>query len=129
MATRARRSKPRRRTRVPHGLGGNDPAPDFSDGRLEVRPSEFVVRADGAVVELTPTELALLVELIRHRGAVRTREQLLRAVWGRRRLSGSRIVDVTMVRLRAKIAARIGDVAYFHTHPRLGYRFEAGPAE
>jgi DNA-binding response OmpR family regulator len=128
MATTASRSGPaasrRRHRRLPGGLGERDPTGEFSDRRLEVHPEAYLVRANGEVVSMTPTKLALLVELVRHRGAVCTREQLYEAVWGRRMPRGTRIVDITLVRVRAKLAGALGDAEYIHTHPHLGYRFE-----
>ena len=106
------------------GLGENDPAPDYSDDQLQIRPAQFVARADGENLELTPLELAVLAELTRHQGAVRTRAQLIKAAWGPGPTVGARTVDVRVKRLRDKISERISDVDYIHTHAGIGYRFE-----
>jgi DNA-binding response OmpR family regulator len=111
-----------------HGLGDNDPAPDYTDGRLEVRPRDFVALADGEHLDLTPLELALLAELTRYEGAVRTRNQLLDSVWGPDATVSARNVDLRVMRLRDKLAERIPDVAYIHTHAGIGYRFTPKPA-
>jgi DNA-binding response OmpR family regulator len=109
------------------GLGENDPAPGYSDDRLQIRPAEFVALADGENLELTPLELAVLAELTRHQGAVRTRAQLIRAAWGPGPTIGARTVDVRVKHLRDKIGERIRDVEYIHTHAGIGYRFDPRP--
>ncbi len=109
------------------GLGENDPAPDYDDGRLEVRPADFVALGDGENLELTPLELALLAELVRRQGAVRTRAQLIDAAWGPGPPIGARAVDVRVKCLREKLNQRIPDVAYIHTHAGIGYRFDPRP--
>ena len=52
---------------------------------------------------LTRTEFDLLVELARHPGQVITRDRLLDRVWGYDYLGDSRLVDVAIGRLRAKV--------------------------
>jgi two-component system response regulator MtrA len=58
---------------------------------------------DGREIALTRTEFDLLVELARHAGQVLTRDVLLDRVWGYDYLGDSRLVDVAMQRLRAKV--------------------------
>ena len=72
-------------------------------GDLEVRPDEEVVLRDGTPVHLTRTEFDLLVELARAGGAVVTREELLRRVWGYDYFGDTRLLDVHVRRLRRKI--------------------------
>jgi len=61
------------------------------------------VERDGAEIPLTRTEFDLLVELARRPGQVMTRDILLDRVWGYDYMGDSRLVDVAMQRLRAKI--------------------------
>ncbi len=61
------------------------------------------VTRDGVTVELTRTEFDLLAELTRHAGTVLTRDILLDRIWGYDYLGDSRLVDVAIGRLRAKI--------------------------
>ena len=58
---------------------------------------------DGVEIPLTRTEFDLLLELVRHAGQVLTRDVLLDRVWGYDYLGDSRLVDVAIQRLRAKI--------------------------
>jgi two-component system response regulator MtrA len=65
------------------------------------------VRRDGSGEEipLTRTEFDLLVDLARHPGQVLARDTLLDRIWGYDYLGDSRLVDVAVGRLRAKIEA------------------------
>jgi DNA-binding response OmpR family regulator len=72
-------------------------------GRIDVDTDGMVVRVDGEVVTLTPTEYRLLVELAQNAGIVRSREQLLEDVWGYVWAGDTRLVDMHVRRLRAKI--------------------------
>lgn len=62
-----------------------------------------VRRTDGTELNLTPLEFDLLLEMARHPGQVHTREALLESVWGYRNASDTRLVNVHVQRLRAKI--------------------------
>jgi two-component system response regulator MtrA len=70
---------------------------------VEIRPDEDVVRRDGREVHLTRTEFGLLVELAQAEGAVVSREDLLRRVWGYDYFGDTRLLDVHVRRLRRKI--------------------------
>jgi two-component system response regulator MtrA len=61
------------------------------------------VTRDGVPVALTRTEFDLLAELTRHAGQVLTRDVLLDRIWGYDYLGDSRLVDVAIQRLRAKV--------------------------
>ncbi|MER7421091.1 response regulator transcription factor [Micromonospora peucetia] len=81
-------------------------------GGLEIDPGSFVARKGGRELALTATEFRLLLELARRPGQVFTRELLLDRVWQHGFLGDSRLVDVAVQRLRAKVE---DDPA----HPRL----------
>jgi two-component system, OmpR family, response regulator MtrA len=75
----------------------------FVVGALVIDPASYTVHKDGQEVSLTATEFRLLLELARRPGQVFTRELLLAHVWGYDRLGDSRLVDVAVQRLRAKV--------------------------
>lgn len=105
------------------------PPPDFTDGRLEIRAADRVVLTDGQHLQLAPSQLGLLVELLRHAGKTCSREHLMAAVWGPDAEAGPRAVDVAIARLRAQLRRRIPGVAYVHTDIRSGYRFAREPGD
>ncbi len=78
------------------------------------------VTVQGQIVDLTATEFKLLQALIRNRGRVQSRDQLLQEVWGYLPEVDTRTVDTHMRRLREKL----GEAAsYLETVRNVGYRF------
>jgi DNA-binding response OmpR family regulator len=72
-------------------------------GDLEIDTGGMVVRAGGSTVSLSPIEYRLLLELARNTGIVLTRDTLLENVWDYSWAGDTRLVDVAVQRLRAKI--------------------------
>lgn len=66
-----------------------------------------VVGGQQEEIHLTPTEFDLLAYLLKRRGRVFTREQLLAEVWGYRDGSGARTVDSHVRALRRKLGNEI----------------------
>ena len=95
-------------------------------GDLEIDVAGFVVRKDGHDLPLTATEFRLLVELARRAGQVLTREVLLARVWDYEFLGDSRLVDVAVQRLRAKIEDDPARPSRISTVRGVGYRLERG---
>jgi two-component system, OmpR family, response regulator MtrA len=96
-------------------------------GELEIDTAGFRATRGGVDLQLTATEFRLLLELARHPGQVFTRELLLECVWGYEYLGDSRIVDIAVQRLRAKIEAAPGDPRLITTVRGVGYRLERDP--
>jgi two-component system copper resistance phosphate regulon response regulator CusR len=82
--------------------------------------SRRVSRA-GEPVQLSTTEFELLVYMLRHRGRVLSREQILGAVWGYEHDPATNIVDVYVGYLRRKLRRR-DSPAPIHTVRAVGYR-------
>ncbi|MEV7603333.1 response regulator transcription factor [Kitasatospora sp. NPDC089797] len=80
------------------------PAVRSLDG-LQVDTDSMEVRVDGRLVPLTPTELRLLLEFTAAPGIVLERSALLERVWDYEWGADTRVVDVHVQRLRAKIGA------------------------
>jgi two-component system, OmpR family, response regulator MtrA len=100
--------------------------PVIAWGELEIDPGAFVARRSGEELKLTATEFRLLLELARRPGQVFTRELLLQRVWGYDYLGDSRLVDVAVQRLRAKVEADPKEPQMIKTVRGVGYRFDAG---
>jgi DNA-binding response OmpR family regulator len=98
----------------------------ISVGSLELDPAGFVARKDGHELSLTATEFRLLMEMARRPGQVFTRELLLDRVWNYDYLGDSRLVDVAIQRLRAKVEADPAHPALITTVRGVGYRLERG---
>ena len=93
-------------------------------GDLEIDPEGFRARKGGQELELTATEFRLLLELARRPGQVFTRELLLERVWNYSYLGDSRLVDVAVQRLRAKVEDDPKKPKLIVTVRGVGYRFE-----
>ena len=78
----------------------------------------------GQLLNLSPKEFDLLAELIRHKGAVLTRDLLLQRVWGFDFGGDTRTVDVHIHWLREKIEDDPTNPQRIETVRGLGYRFE-----
>ena len=93
-------------------------------GDLEVDPSAFTARKSGRDLALTATEFRLLLELARRPGQVFTREVLLERVWSYDYLGDSRLVDVAVQRLRAKVEEDPARPCLIRTVRGAGYRLD-----
>ncbi len=93
-------------------------------GDLEIDPGAFSTHRGGVELPLTATEFRLLETLARRPGQVFTREMLLSAVWGYDYLGDSRLVDVAVQRLRAKIEEDPANPRWIVTVRGVGYRLE-----
>ena len=98
--------------------------PVLEIGPLRIDPAAFSARRDEREVELTPTEFRLLHELARNAGKVLTREMLLSRVWNYDYLGDSRLVDVAVQRLRAKVEDDPANPVLIRTVRGVGYRLE-----
>ncbi|ART21817.1 DNA-binding response regulator [Corynebacterium striatum] len=85
-------------------------------------PEHTVTRTGGEEVSLTPLEFDLLLEMARKPGQVHTREALLESVWGYRHASDTRLVNVHVQRLRAKIEHDPEDPQIVLTVRGVGYK-------
>jgi two-component system response regulator MtrA len=94
-------------------------------GGLEIDPARFVARRDGRELPLTATEFRLLLELARRPGQVFTRDVLLDRVWNYPYLGDSRLVDVAVQRLRAKVEDDPGQPRLIRTVRGAGYKLVA----
>ena len=79
------------------------------------------VRRGERTIALSTTEFELLAYLMRHSGAVVSREQILGSVWGYEHDPATNVVDVYIGYLRRKLGTR-EDPAPIHTVRAVGYR-------
>jgi two-component system response regulator MtrA len=91
-------------------------------GPLEIDEASHTVRRDDHEIALSHTEFRLLAELARRPGQVFTRELLLEQIWGYDYLGDSRLVDVAIQRLRAKVEAEPAHPELILTVRGVGYK-------
>lgn len=92
----------------------------FAD--LEVDTATRQVRRAGTPVPLRPKEYELLGALMRRRGELVTRRELLAEVWGYNDDVSSRTVDTHIAVLRRKLGHEAGEAGYIATVAKAGYR-------
>ena len=95
----------------------------FSFGDVELNFKKYAARKGGRAIDLSPREFEILRYLIRRRGEIVTRDQLLDEVWGYESSPVTRTVDNHIARLRQKIEPDPSEPQHIITVHRLGYRF------
>jgi len=93
-------------------------------GDIEVNPASRTVYRGGQMVQLTPREFDLLLALLKRRGAVASRTDLLSEVWQYQPEIVSRTVDIHMAELRRKLEADPAHPRHLLTVWKVGYRLE-----
>jgi DNA-binding response OmpR family regulator len=94
----ARHAPPAPRPRLDTEVEG----PDL--GRLRVDLTRWRVTIDDKPLSLTPTEFQLLVFMAARPGAIISREELARGVWGNESMSRSRTIDAYVRRISTKLS-------------------------
>ncbi len=102
---------------------GNETGTKIESGDLVLDVVGHRAWRGGNRVDLTPKEFDLLAELIRHRGAVLTRDLLLQRVWGYDFNGDTRTVDVHIRGLREKVELDPPNPVRIETVRGIGYRF------
>ena len=105
----------------------DEPAPEtLTIGDITIDVAGHSVKRLDRHIPLTPLEFDLLVALARKPRQVFTREVLLEQVWGHRHAADTRLVNVHVQRLRAKIERDPEHPEIVVTVRGVGYK--AGPA-
>ncbi len=113
----------RRSGRSPAGANTEGVAEQF--GRIVINPASRTVHRDGETVPLTPKAFDLLLALVRRRGAVASRVDLLRELWDYNAEVVTRTVDMHIAELRRKLEDDPAHPAHILTVRKIGYRLEA----
>lgn len=94
----------------------------YAFGSCEIDLQRLCVSRDGAMVDLTAKEVAILALLVRARGDVVTRDRILDEIWGGDAMDARRI-DAHVVNLRKKLEDDAGRPKYILSVYGEGYRF------
>ncbi len=97
---------------------------EFDQYQLAVSARRLWHRETGEII-LTTAEFDLLVALLRRRGQVLDRDQLMNAIKGREWESYDRAIDGLISRLRRKLPAEGRAAHYIRTVHGIGYSFTA----
>ena len=89
---------------------------------IEICTKTRVVRKNHMTVDLAPMEYDLLLELVRNDGAVVSRIDLMKKVWGHSSTIVSRTVDTHIAELRRKLESDASNPSLIVTVRKIGYR-------
>jgi two-component system alkaline phosphatase synthesis response regulator PhoP len=92
-------------------------------GDVEIDFEKVRAERQGRPLELSAKEFDLLGLLVRRRGEVLTRDEILKQVWGYEDPPVTRTVDTHILRLRQKVEADPASPSYILTVYGEGYRF------
>ena len=95
----------------------------FSWRGLRVDYDSYEATLDGARLDLSPTEIKLLIFFTKNPGRVFTRDRILNHVWGEQAFVEPRTVDVHIRRLRSQIEKDPENPEFILTVRGVGYKF------
>lgn len=106
------------------GVAGENAKGILQFGSIEIDQSARTVKRSGEEVALTPKEYDLLIALFGRDGAVASRVDLMKEVWGYQAAVLSRTVDTHIAELRRKIEADPATPVHILTVRKVGYRLQ-----
>ncbi|GAB92477.1 putative two-component response regulator [Gordonia rhizosphera NBRC 16068] len=104
--------------------GAPERPPVLTAGSLSLDPAAHVAKRGDTVLELTPREFGMLEFLMRHKGEVVTKAEILDSVWDINYRGDENVVEVYASYLRRRIDAPFGCKA-IETVRGVGYRLAA----
>ena len=102
----------------------NDTEGLWKFGDIEVDADKRIVRKEGEELRLTPLEFELLHALLKRRGAVASRKELLEEIWNHPDNVMTRTVDTHIAELRNKLEDTPSKPEYILTVPKIGYKLK-----
>jgi DNA-binding response OmpR family regulator len=94
-------------------------------GDITVDLAQHMVKREGEIIDLTPTEYQVFVYLVQNAGRVLTQQMLLEKVWGGEYIGEHHMLQVNINRLRRKIEPDPTRPRYIITKSGVGYFFAA----
>ncbi len=79
---------------------------------------------DDKEIDVTPTEFTILEYFIKNKGKAMTRDEIMKETWGENYSNDTKIVDVNIRRIRAKIEENPAKPAFIETVWGTGYRWK-----
>jgi len=101
------------------------PEPDlYQFGGFKLDVANQKLTHNGAEVPLSPKEYSVLHLLVKRRGSVLTREEILRSAIGNAHFVSVKNIDGFVKTIREKIEPDLSKPVFIHTIKDLGYKFE-----
>lgn len=99
-------------------------ADTMSDGPFILNLYSKTFYKDQKEIDVTPTEFAILKNFIQNKGKAMTRDEIMTQTWGENYSNDTKIVDVNIRRIRAKIEEDPAKPQYIETVWGTGYRWK-----
>lgn len=112
------------RHRTPPQDTPHHPSCSLRAGNLIFDFAKRIVAADGATVELSPNEFALVELLAAHSGSFVTKQMLLEHIYPGKQRADPKIIDVYVCKLRKKLSRVCGGDDLIQTRYGHGYLLE-----
>jgi two-component system, OmpR family, KDP operon response regulator KdpE len=108
--------------RAAAATGADDPVVETKSFTVDLSAKKVI--KNGHEVHLTPTEWGMLEMLVRNRGKLVGREELLKEVWGPKYAKETHYLRVFLAQLRRKLEDDPSRPNHLLTEAGMGYRFE-----
>ena len=107
----------------PSDVSEND-SKSLKDGPFTLDIYSKTFYKDDREIDVTPTEFTILEYFIKNKGKAMTRDEIMRETWGDNYSNDTKIVDVNIRRIRAKIEENPAKPAFIETVWGTGYRWK-----
>lgn len=103
---------------------GNEDVKSLKDGPFTLDIYSKTFYKDDIEIDVTPTEFTILEYFIKNKGKAMTRDEIMKKTWGDNYSNDTKIVDVNIRRIRAKIEENPAKPEYIETVWGTGYRWK-----
>lgn len=103
---------------------GNEDVKSLKDGPFTLDIYSKTFYKDDIEIDVTPTEFTILEYFIKNKGKAMTRDEIMKETWGDNYSNDTKIVDVNIRRIRAKIEENPAKPEYIETVWGTGYRWK-----
>ena len=97
---------------------------NITDGPFTLNLYSKAFYKEDTEIDVTPTEFAILKNFIQNKGKAMTRDEIMEATWGENYSNDTKIVDVNIRRIRAKIEEAPAKPQFIETVWGTGYRWK-----
>ncbi len=113
-----------RRVNLDSGAVETSQKDTLNDGPFTLDLYSKVFYKNDNEIDVTPTEFTILKNFIQNKGKAMTREEIMETTWGENYSNDTKIVDVNIRRIRAKIEEDPAKPQYIETVWGTGYRWK-----
>lgn len=113
-----------RRVNLSQAKPKDDSQENLTDGpfTLDIYAKSFY--KNDKEIDVTPTEFTILQNFIKNKGKAMTRDEIMTQTWGENYSNDTKIVDVNIRRIRAKIEDNPAKPEFIETVWGTGYRWK-----